>query len=257
MKCTEARRMAALHAGGDLPPDDVTELMAHIDQCRNCAQKLAQIGRTLTLVHDAFGADVPPPLSGDFSAGIIGALERGQEKVEKQTAILRRYPRWMRTAVSVGAAAVLTAAVFLPAREALKEHRLSVKREEILREAERNLAEIDLTSRIIADYSIEGPFRLNEWTQSPDPGIFAVLHKPDPDTHPDRYIIDYLGEAGRLSYRGFTWTPVVRNCLLTHIDSEDNLYIAIYRMPDSTTLERQNISNILIRKFKPYFNDGA
>lgn len=128
---------------------------------------------------------------------------------------------------------------------------------EILQTAERDRAVIDLNARLLAGYSIEGPYRLEEWKQSEDPGIYAVLHKPDPDAHPDRYIIDYLGEAGRLTYRGFTWTPVVKNSLLIRSGSGDNIYVAVCRMPDSTPLERRNISNLLIRKYKPYFNNGV
>lgn len=257
MNCSEARRLAVLFAGGDLSQDEAAELMAHIDYCPACAGELRNMRVALALVHDAAREDVPPPLPGDFSSGIVEAIERGRKQCEHTAAIAGKFPRWLRSAATAGAAAALVTAAVLPVREAWQEHRRSEMLREVMRGDTRKPSEIELPFRIVGDYRIEGPYRLAEWQQSSEPGIFAILHRPAPGNSPDRFVIDYLGEADRLTYRGFLWTPVIRNTLVSHIGSVDNVYIAVCRMPDSTERERRTISNVLIRKYKPYFNNGV
>jgi hypothetical protein len=107
---------------------------------------------------------------------------------------------------------------------------------------------------------LEGPISLNLWDAPRRPGVYAIMHKPDPENHPDAYVIDYCGEGSRLSsYRNYPWLKHRVTRLLSRSGSEDNLYIAYCPMPASDRRIRQELRRTLIGRFDPYFNrhEGA
>src|SRR5207237_1259347 len=57
----------------------------------------------------------------------------------------------------------------------------------------------------LAGYSFEGPWLLGGWTPPDQPGLFAVLYKPEPDTKPDTYAVIYVGHSDKLVGEGFPW----------------------------------------------------
>jgi hypothetical protein len=57
----------------------------------------------------------------------------------------------------------------------------------------------------LAGYSFEGPWLLAGWTPPDQPGLFAVMYKPDPERKLETYAVIYVGHSDNLANEGFPW----------------------------------------------------
>jgi hypothetical protein len=106
--------------------------------------------------------------------------------------------------------------------------------------------------------TFDGPYRLDTWEAPQQSGVYAVLHKTISDAGLITYIIDYCGQGRNLSsFRGYPWIQHRMKRLIARTGSMENVYIAVFLMPDSPKQERRQIEEALLKTFNPYFNRGV
>ena len=108
--------------------------------------------------------------------------------------------------------------------------------------------------------AVVGPIPISDWDPSGEAGVYAVMHKPDPDGAPSTFALDYCGESDQLrSYRGSPWVRQKQGRLIARAGSPENIYIVIIVLPKSNDAERRRIERDLRIEYKPFFNlkDGV
>jgi hypothetical protein len=105
------------------------------------------------------------------------------------------------------------------------------------------------------DVSFEGPYSITNWNPPYRAAVYAIMMKPDSRSKLNTYRILYFGESGNLSDRGFYRSHHKYNCWIRNAGSDDNLYIGIHPMPNSTDEERKRIEAALIARYNPVCND--
>jgi hypothetical protein len=129
---------------------------------------------------------------------------------------------------------------------------------EILAISETGSSELAWDPEHIFFKAFDGPYRLDSWEAPKQSGVYAVLHKTASDTGPVTYIMDYCGQGRNLSsYRGYPWIYHRMKRLVSRTGSEENVYVAVFLMPNSSKLERRQIEEALLKTFNPYFNRGV
>jgi hypothetical protein len=122
----------------------------------------------------------------------------------------------------------------------------------------RGSSELEWDPEHIFFKTFDGPYRLDNWEAPKQSGVYAVLHKTTSDEGPITYIIDYCGQGRNLSsYRGYPWIHHRIKRLVARTGATENVYIAVFLMPDSSKLERRQIEEALVKTFNPYFNRGV
>lgn len=106
-----------------------------------------------------------------------------------------------------------------------------------------------------ANVDFDGPYSIKYWQVPCKAGIYAIMKKSDPQNNPNTYTILYFGESGNLSERGFVESHHKYYRWIKEADSEHNLYIGTYLMPNSSSEERRQIENQLIFACKPICNN--
>jgi hypothetical protein len=106
----------------------------------------------------------------------------------------------------------------------------------------------------LAGYSFEGPWVLGGWTPPHEPGIFAVLYKPDPDDKRESYAVTYVGHSDDLSAEGFPWKHPASPCWTERAGSKWQLYIAVFNPPGGTSSHREAMARELIALYDPGCN---
>lgn len=99
------------------------------------------------------------------------------------------------------------------------------------------------------DITFDGPYPTTRWEPPYRAAIYAIMVKTD-----DRYRIIYFGESGNLSDRGFWRSHHRYQCFIDNAGSESNIYIGIYRMPNSTKEERKAVEQRLVDRYDPVCN---
>lgn len=102
--------------------------------------------------------------------------------------------------------------------------------------------------------SFDGPYTITNWEPPYRAAIYAMMTKPDPQNKPSTYRILYFGESSNLSERGFYRFHHKYNCWINYAGSDNNLFIGIYLMPDSTEDERRGIESALVNQYNPECN---
>ena len=103
---------------------------------------------------------------------------------------------------------------------------------------------------------VEGPVPLDRWKPSGRAGIYVVMHRPDPHGHPAAYTVDYCGESDEILDRRNPWLHHLEQRLLDRTGSTDEIYIAVYPMPDSSRRDRQRLQRLLVNRWRPHFNES-
>ena len=254
MRCHQAREDLALLAGGDLPEKKIPPLLAHVDACPDCAAELEALKRAQTFVGKIARADIPDPLPADFSQQV-------QRRIvdENKPAVIEKR-RLRKPAYALAAAAVvllLGVSVWQSLRKTGEDKipapHLTVITRQVTDNGTPAVKWDDVKSKIGPE--IGGPYKLADWTPPGQPGVYVVMHRPDPVNAPDSYRFDYWGEAARLiAFRGNPWVHHREKRLVSRAGSKDNIYIAVLLMPESSKRERREIEKNLIEEYNPYFN---
>lgn len=104
------------------------------------------------------------------------------------------------------------------------------------------------------DITFDGPYSVTDWEPPYRAAVYAIMMKPDPTNKPTTYRILYFGESSNLSERGFWRSHHKYQCFIDNAGSESNIYIGIYRMPNSTEEERRAVEQKLIAQYNPVCN---
>ncbi|MFC1608106.1 anti-sigma factor family protein [Candidatus Latescibacterota bacterium] len=257
MRCNIATRLAALHAGGDLPDHEIPELMVHLEQCPQCAADYDELCDTISMVKKSVNIDTLPPLPDDFSDSVVSHVIKNKSG-KKQTS-LKKFTFFRKTSLVVTAAASLLIASLQVLNISSKHHerRLALRHREIQAQASADQSEIKLTQKRLERLNIEEPQMIENWEPTGEAGIFAIMHRPDPENKPETFNIVYLGQSHKLLVTSHPWISQQKRRLISSTGSPDNIFIAVRYMPESSQKERNQIKRALIRKFKPQFNKGV
>ena len=104
----------------------------------------------------------------------------------------------------------------------------------------------------LGGYPFEGPRVLGGWQAPAEPGIFAILTKPDPDSQ--RHEVIYLGHGNDLSDLGFPFSHAHSEAWIGRADGRWNLWIAYYSIPGGLLSHRERMTHELIATYHPSCN---
>jgi hypothetical protein len=254
MKCQKVKKQLILFVGDDLSKRKKKSVESHLKHCPICVAELEELKKMEESVLEIARLDLPGTLHPDFP-----------EKVTKNIRYVRaKSPFWLMPTRPVRVAGIVALGVFLVASAVLiflsSPGKVSSDRliNEILSIPDMGSSELVWNPENIFFKAFDGPYRLDTWEAPQQSGVYAVLHKTSSDTGPIGYVIDYCGQGRNLSsYKGYPWIQQRMRRLIARTGSRENVYIAVYLMPDSSKLERIRVEKALLETFNPYFNRGV
>jgi hypothetical protein len=259
MKCQKIKKQLDLFVGDDLPERRKKSVEFHLRHCPDCMSELEELKRIQESVHTIAQKDIPRALHPDFPDKVMQQIVKEQSDVPQMRA---KSFTWLfqdpaRIAAIFAFVAVLTASAvilfFSPGR--VTSNSLI---EKILSISERGSPELQWDPEHIFFKAFDGPYRLDSWEAPQQSGVYAVLHKATSEAGHITYVVDYCGQGRSLSsYRGYPWIQHRIKRLVAHTGSKENVYIAVFLMPDSSKQERRQIEEALVETFNPYFNRGV
>ena len=102
-------------------------------------------------------------------------------------------------------------------------------------------------------YVFDEPVLISNWNAPYRAGLYAIL-VPDQSVTPRPFRVIYFGESGNMSERGFLKLHAKFPCWIREAGSENNLYVALLLMPDSTPEQRRVAETQLIANYNPACN---
>lgn len=117
-----------------------------------------------------------------------------------------------------------------------------------------NKKEVKKMSITWGNKTFNGPYSITSWDPPYRAAVYAIMVKPDPKNKPDTYRIIYFGESSNLTERGFYKFRHKYNCWIDEAGSENNLYIGIYLMSNSTDEGRKKVESDLVNQYNPTCN---
>lgn len=104
----------------------------------------------------------------------------------------------------------------------------------------------------LGGYPFEGPRVLGGWHAPVDPGIFAILTRPNADRQ--RFEVIYVGHADDLSQEGFPFDNAHADRWVERAGGKWNLWIATYVIPGGLRSHRERITEELVAIYHPSCN---
>ena len=104
----------------------------------------------------------------------------------------------------------------------------------------------------ILQYEFLGPIRLSEWGP-PSPSVAYIIFSKNKDV----FNMIYVGESGKTEARDFFTKNNQFKCWLSYAGKEENLYLSIYPMRESSGSERKQLIRKIISKYKPVCNEDT
>ena len=104
-----------------------------------------------------------------------------------------------------------------------------------------------------ANYQFSEPELLTDWKTEDKDGIYVILIK-ETTLKSQSYKAIYFGESGNLSDTSFIKSHHSYGHWIREAESEGNLYIATFSMPDSAPELRQGIVAFLVKYYHPACN---
>lgn len=106
--------------------------------------------------------------------------------------------------------------------------------------------------------TFSSPIELRAWIPPQSAGLYAILTLTSGlKFMPDQWNLIYLGETGNFSERGFPACHHAYSRWVEAAGSSQNLFVAIFRMPLSTQLNRQLLERQLIEEYRPLCNKAV
>ena len=106
----------------------------------------------------------------------------------------------------------------------------------------------------LAGYLFEGPRLLGGWTPPASAAVFAILYRPDPTGHPDRYAVSYVDHSDDLAKARLPFRHPRSACWITRAGSKWKLHIATLDVPGGSRAHREQIARELIATYRPSCN---
>jgi len=259
MRCRKAEKQLALLVGGDLPKKKVAELISHLDSCRSCADEMERLKQSQELFGKIANADKPDPLPKEFSHQVLLDILESKAKKRRFLSEVVSIFSW-KPALALSGTVFVILLVFGMTQDLLKSRKrfFVLKGNASVKVHAVNSGEVAWGAKFAFIKDLIGPSPLNEIEFPEEPGIYAIIHKPDPINRPKIFAVDFIGENSEL--------PKVRESLLSigkgellipRAGSGDNLYIVLYPMPESSREERRRLKDSLINKYKPYIHGNG
>ena len=101
----------------------------------------------------------------------------------------------------------------------------------------------------ILQYEFLGPIKLSEWGP-PSPSVAYIIFSKDKDV----FNMIYVGESDETEARDFFTKNDQFKCWLSYAGKEENLYLSIYPMRESSESQRRQLENKIISRYKPVCN---
>ena len=101
----------------------------------------------------------------------------------------------------------------------------------------------------ILSYEFLGPIKLSEWGPPMDQVVYILLSRIK-----DAFQVIYVGESEKSQDVDFFKNHEKSKCWINSAGFEENLYLSIYPMWDSTPDERKRLACKIINKYKPSCN---
>jgi hypothetical protein len=95
-----------------------------------------------------------------------------------------------------------------------------------------------------------GPVKLSEWGPPMDKVLYLLLKRTK-----DTYEIIYAGDSEKTENADFFTKNDKFKCWVQNAGTEQNLYLSIYPMWDSTPEERKRLLSKIITGYKPSCNE--
>ena len=109
----------------------------------------------------------------------------------------------------------------------------------------------------LAGYPFEGPRVLAGWTPPPGPAVFAILYKPDPEAHPDRHAVIYVGHYEDPATERFPFGHARARCWIRRAGSKWKLFVCTYEVPGGLPSHREQIARELCVVYRPGCNEQS
>ena len=101
----------------------------------------------------------------------------------------------------------------------------------------------------ILHYEFLGPIKLSEWGPPMEAVVYIIFSK-----HKDVFNMLYVAETGKTEAGDFFTKNAQFKCWLSHAGNEENLYLSIYPMWESSESQRRQLENKIISRYKPVCN---
>jgi len=102
----------------------------------------------------------------------------------------------------------------------------------------------------ILQYEFLGPIKLSEWGP-PSPSVAYIIFSKDKDV----FNMIYVGESDETEAHDFFTKNDQFKCWLSYAGKEENLYLSIYPMRESSQSERNQLVKKVIARYKPVCNE--
>ena len=218
------------------------ELSSHVDRCPGCRAELALQMNSVETIRSIAAADLPTPLPADFAWQVQSRL--GTRR--RQLLVSGPGTRWRQVSWGYVAFGGVAALLYL-ATPANHQHTQLARAV-----PSRGSAEVRWDDRRFA--GIPRPQPLKQWQPSGQPGIYAILQRPDADKKPDTYVMAFCGESQTGGSASSTWLHDLRRLLTAQAARPEEIYVVEYPMPGSTREQRQRVQRGVIRQLRPAFN---
>ena len=101
----------------------------------------------------------------------------------------------------------------------------------------------------ILHYEFLGPIKLSEWGPPMEGVVYVIFSRKK-----DVFNMLYVGETEKTEAGDFFTKNEQFRCWLSSAGNEENLYLSIYPMWESTESQRRQLENKIISKYKPICN---
>ncbi len=105
----------------------------------------------------------------------------------------------------------------------------------------------------LAGYPFEGPRLLGGWTPPARPAVFAILHRPDPES--ERYAVIYVGHSDDLSGEALPFNHPSAPCWIARAGGKWGVHVCWYEVPGGLRSHREQIAKELVAIYRPGCND--
>ncbi|MBN9107625.1 MAG: hypothetical protein J0I34_02485 [Pseudonocardia sp.] len=104
----------------------------------------------------------------------------------------------------------------------------------------------------LAGYAFSGPRLLAGWDPPAEPGVYAILYKPEPER--ERYAVVYVGHADDLTSEGLPLRHPRAHCWTQRAGGKWRLHVATLSIPGGTKGHREMVAEELISMYTPHCN---
>ena len=102
----------------------------------------------------------------------------------------------------------------------------------------------------ILQYEFLGPIKLSEWGPPMDRVVYIIFSK-----NTDVFNIIYVAESEKTESKDFFTKNDQFKCWLSYTGKEENLFVSIYPMWESSQSQRNQLVKKIISKYKPVCNE--